>query len=133
MSATFPRRGFSLIELLCVAAIIALLASLLLGAAGRAYARAHRLKVEMEAPIIIDHFRDRLRRFCEANSEFPALSAAQLFELGALDPLAIDFLRRSYVTFIPFSSAAPESVAILSVRTGRSELVLTRRDLKADE
>lgn len=102
-------------ELLCVISIIAILATLLLGAVGRAYARAKRMKREIETPALYERFHDRLAQFCQAHAYYPPLTASQLHEIGVFDSTIMDFLRSKGVVFRPFASTNSDDMVILEI------------------
>ena len=65
--------GFSLIELLCVIAIIAILASMIASSVLRAYHRARRMKTSFEAPAFVELVEKRLKDFFVPKKGYPGL------------------------------------------------------------
>jgi prepilin-type N-terminal cleavage/methylation domain-containing protein len=106
-------RGFSLIELLCVMAIISILASMLLGAAGRAYQRAKRFAGEMDGPAYLDEVRTKVARYAQAHPTFPELSITTLARECQLSSRCVAFLRSREVIYVPFSSADPDEKVVI--------------------
>lgn len=107
------KTGFSLIELLCVIGIITILASMLLGAVGRAYLRAKRFAGEMDGPAYVDEMRIKLKRFTLEHPIFSPLTLDVVIRDCNLTPRCASFLRSKQVTYVPFSSRDPEEKVVL--------------------
>ncbi len=109
------QRAFSLIELLCVFAIIGILVGMLLGPAGRALNKARRLKTNVEAPAHFERLNDGMRRFVAAHQEYqcPDLDALLLFSNPGSPTER--WLRSHRTTFSPFSHESPVDQLVLTV------------------
>jgi len=114
------KRGFTLIEMLCVTAIIGILASMLLGAVSRAFLRAKRFEWEHKSTVLINEFRDKMRQHFGSAPQYPALSVDQMYEGGLINSTLRDFLKDKKVQFFPFSSETPENTLILHVQVSRN-------------
>jgi prepilin-type N-terminal cleavage/methylation domain-containing protein len=109
------RHAFSLIELLCVFAIIGVLVGLLLGPVGRALNKARRVKSEFEAPAHFERLNDGMRRFLARHQEYqcPDLDALLLFSNPGSPTER--WLRSNRTTFKPFSHESPDDQLVLTV------------------
>jgi prepilin-type N-terminal cleavage/methylation domain-containing protein len=124
------QRGYSLIELLCVIAIISVLASLLLGPVAKALNKAHRFKWEMESENFADRFRERLTAQFGRAEDYPAFTPEALHDAGIIDTF-FDFLKDKRVAYTPFSSKDPDSLVVLRVVVTRNQWIEIRKsDLK---
>ncbi len=113
------RRGFSLIELLCVLAIISILASLLLTAVSRAYRRVKRFGGEMNAPAYIDQIRSRTLVYFEHTTSYPELGRDEFIRRCGIGSQAAAFLRSAEVVYVPFSSASPDDQLVIIQQVGQ--------------
>jgi prepilin-type N-terminal cleavage/methylation domain-containing protein len=138
-SATYDRvrartnkTGFSLLELLCVIAIIAILAALLPPVLFKAYNRVKDMADEQEAPTIAHLLKKEIRGYCRANPQFRFASKADLVQKSQLLPKCRAWVEASSTDFVPFDSSTPTNNVVLSVHLGRRQALLyefTKSDL----
>ncbi len=130
-----PCRAFTLIELLCTIAIIAVLASLLLGASGRVLKRMRAAEWGDKAPVQLDLVREKLRKRFQGLDAFPTVTLEKLEADGVLQPTQIRFLNDKRVAYVPFSGVDPTNLVVVAVRidsgffTDRATLVLTKGEI----
>ena len=112
-----------MVELLCVMAIISILAALLLGAVGRAYQRVRSFGNEMNSPAYVEQIRSRVIQYVSGHPTFPELSLKEFVERCQLSSPCAAFLRSAAVTYFPFASTDPDDqiVIVERVGTGREE------------
>ena len=125
------QRGFSLIELMCVIAIILILVGLMMGPILRAYKKVKDFGGENDVYALTDRFTEKMRQHFGNAPEYPALSAEQLYEGGLIDGTLRSFLRDKRVKYFPFSSKAPDEFLILHVNpTPESVIFVTKANIK---
>jgi prepilin-type N-terminal cleavage/methylation domain-containing protein len=100
------RKGFSLMELLCVMTIIAILSSLLLPAVFRAYARIKGQVELIEAPEIAHMLKQETRNYCAANPKYQFDCKVDLVGKCVLAPKCRNWVQASATEFVPFSYVA---------------------------
>lgn len=105
------RGGFSLIELLCVIAIIAILASLLLPAIFGAYSRVRR----MEAEDIASALAGQVRHYCADNSTFFFVDKPDFIFKCGLEIRCQDWVNKSSTVFVPYNYLTPSNEIVLTV------------------
>ena len=125
------QRGFSLIELMCVIAIILILVGLMMGPILRAYKKAKTFGWENDSHALADRFTEKMRQHFGNAPEYPALTAEQLYEAGMIDNGLRSFMRDKRVRYFPFSSKSPDEFIILQVNpTPKSVIWVTKGNLK---
>ncbi|MBI2947537.1 MAG: type II secretion system protein [Verrucomicrobia bacterium] len=132
------RRGFSLIELLCVIAILAILASLLASSVLRAYRRVKQMQTSLEAPGLADLVEKKLKDFFAPKARFPAYTAEELHEHGVFDREMMRRIRARELIYYPFSSTDPDNKLIAEVLVEKKPQTLIyqriwKKDLYAEE
>lgn len=114
--------GLTLIELLCVIAIIGILASLLLGPASRAMSRARDADWANKAYHQIELLVNSLQAHYQTRAVTKRLTPQELFDQGVIDEIQLGFLKDRRVRFVPFASADPDDLVVLQVQIPKSFL-----------
>ncbi|HWH68112.1 MAG TPA: type II secretion system protein [Candidatus Sulfotelmatobacter sp.] len=117
-------RGVTLIELLCVIAIIAILASLLLPAANRAYQRAKGMAEEVEAPAIAELLVTSTRGYCAGTPKYRFVSKADFADKCQLAPKCRDWVMAYRTDFVPFNFQDPTNKVVIWIHYGRNHAKL---------
>ncbi len=112
------KSGVTLIELLCVIAIIAILASMLLPAVTRAFSRIKGKAEEIEAPEIAYLLKKQTQDFCIANPRYQFESKSDFVRKCPLAPKCKDWVNRSRTEFVAFSYQDSTNMVVLTVRIG---------------
>jgi prepilin-type N-terminal cleavage/methylation domain-containing protein len=126
-----PDLGFSLIELLCVIAIIVVLASLLLGPAARVLQRVLADKWAEDAQTRLSETIHQLNQHFQGAETFPLVTLDWIESQGLLKSAELQFLKDPRVTFVPFAGSDPSEKIVIAVQLKRGfwndSTVLTER------
>lgn len=115
----YGRAGVTLIELLCVIAIIAILASLMLPALSRGYRRAKAMAEEVEEEEIADRLRHEVRNYCTSHTNYQFSTKEDFKEQCQLDPKCRDWIDKSHTEFVPFNHLDATNKVVVSFHYGR--------------
>jgi len=105
-----------LVELLCVIAIITVLAALVLGPASRALQKTRADQWAEQAGVTLESIVNKLQKNYQGKPTFPPVTLADLETSGILNPAQIRFLKDPRVTFTPFTGADSEDKVVVSVQ-----------------
>jgi len=106
----------TLIELLCVMAIIGILMSLIAPAAFKALRKAKQLAGEVQAPNFQEEFQRKYTPYRLSHPNHPMLDREGFIQACGLSSKAAVWLRGSEVRFIPFSGATPATSGVIEQR-----------------
>ncbi len=110
-----PLEGVTLIELLCAVAIIAVLATLLLGPAGRALGKARAMQWNDRAHALTGEITDRLHGVFVGQKKFQRVTLADLERDGLVTTAQARFLRDDRVRFTAFAGSDPDELPVIQV------------------
>jgi prepilin-type N-terminal cleavage/methylation domain-containing protein len=125
-------RAVTMIELLCVIAIIGILASMLLPAIARTYDRIKGAAEEFEAPEIAFMLTRETRNYCAANPQYRFIDKTDFADKCRLAPKYRTWVGASTTEFVPFTFMDPTNLTVLSVHIGprhRTLYSFTKGDL----
>jgi hypothetical protein len=110
------------LELLCVMAIILVLASLLLGPASRILGRVLADQWCEQASVLLSETVTDLNRHFQGMDSFPLVTLEQIQSEGWLKDRELQFLQDRRVTFFPFAGSDPDDKVVIYVRLKRGFL-----------
>jgi type II secretory pathway pseudopilin PulG len=108
----------SMIELLCVLAIITILASLLLPATLRAYNKVRGMAEEWEAGEILSLLTTETRRYCAAHPQYLFPTKSDFLDKCGFAPKPKDWLQASATEFVPFGFLDDTNKIVLTFHIG---------------
>ncbi len=109
----------SLIEMLCVIAIICILASLLLPALARAYTKARGMAQEWEAEEVLSLVTGEAQRYCAAHPQYVFASKTDFVQKCRFAPKPKDWLQAPATQFVPFGFPDDTNKVVLTFHIGR--------------
>jgi prepilin-type N-terminal cleavage/methylation domain-containing protein len=115
--------GVTLVELLCVIAIISILASLLLPVVARAYERVRGMAEEIEGPGIIGMLMGQARGYCASHPQFNFATKSDFADKCSLAPKCRDWVQASSTEFLPFTFRDPTNKVVLTFHYGRKHAI----------
>jgi prepilin-type N-terminal cleavage/methylation domain-containing protein len=107
--------GFTLIEMLCVIAIIGILAAMLLGAVNKAWVSSQNKVWRFQAHDFYDYIQEHLFKYYQSQTSYPVLSAEDLHQKGVFDDRVMNFLRCPHVQYLPFSMSDGTNKVIFQI------------------
>ena len=111
-----PLRAVTLIELLCVMAIIGVLMSLIAPAAFKALKKARQLSGEIEGPAFQEEIQRKYTPYRLAHPAHPTLDRTGFIRACGLGAKAAAWLRSGEVRFHPFNGATPPTTVVIEHR-----------------
>ncbi len=112
----------TVVELLCVIAIILVLAGLFLGPASRVLQRVRADQWADQAEVHLQATVKQLQKHCRARPDFPPLTLDRLQSERLLGSAELAFLKDSRVTFVPFGGSDPDEKVVIRVELRKGYL-----------
>ena len=131
-----PSTAFTMIELLCVMAIIGIMASLLLPAVSRAYHWAKSTTEELEASDVMYLLVKETRHYCTANPQYTYASKSELADKCNLAVECRTWVEAVSTDFVAFNYLSSSTAVVLVFHVGRKQALtysFTKTDLSAPE
>ena len=119
------RTGFSLIELLCVIAIIAILMSLLLPVIFRSYRRVKDMQEEYDAGDIERWLKQESRGYCAATPNYSFSDQFDFADKCRLAPKCRDWMGKTSTEFVPFTYMTATNVTVLTFHFGPKQAMVS--------
>jgi prepilin-type N-terminal cleavage/methylation domain-containing protein len=107
--------GVTLIELLCVIAIIGILAAMLLGTISKAYMSARNKMWRFQADDLRERIKEHLSKYYQSHTNYPVLSVDDFYKNGVFDEPIRSFLRCPHVQYLPFAMSDPTNKVIFQI------------------
>ena len=114
-----PGSGLTLIELLCVMAIISVLAALILGPAMRVLQRVRADQWAERAMVDLSSTVSQLRTRFQGLTDFPPVTLDMVESMSLVKSPQLRFLKDPQVTFTPFAGTDPDELIVIKVRLRR--------------
>ena len=127
--------AFSLVELLCVMAIIGILMSLMLPAIFGAYGKIRGQAAEFEAPTIAEYLVTGSRKYCAEHPHYNFPTKQDFVDHCVNNSKVRDWMRDKSTTFVPFNFLDTSNDAVViavAVKVGRNkhlDYFFTKADL----
>ncbi len=116
--ASLPAAGVTLLELLCVMAIIAILASMLLPTYLRAYSKVRGMTQEWSAEEILPLLSPQTRTYCVTHPQYAFGTATELADKCGLTPQPRQWVLASTTAFVPFGFQTDTNTVVLTFHIG---------------
>ena len=101
--------------MLLVIGIIGILAALLLGAVNKAFTSSQNKIWRVQAASFYDYMQEHLAKYYQANTNYPLLSARELYQKNVFDDRIMNFLRCPHVQYFPFSLNDPSNRVVFQI------------------
>jgi len=108
-------QAFTLVELLCVMAIIGILVGLLLSPVGRVLSRARGFKAEMESPAHVERLTDGMRRFASSHPRWECPDLKSFLAMAQPGGPTERWLKAHLIRFSPCQHDSPPEQVILTI------------------
>jgi prepilin-type N-terminal cleavage/methylation domain-containing protein len=124
--------GFSLIELLCVIAIILILVSMLLPVVFRTFKRVREFAEECDAGDVQNWIEHQSRGYCAGNPRYSFDDKLDFANKVPLNPKCWDWIQKKNTEFVPFTYMTSTNVTVLTFHYGKNQasvMALSKGDL----